>query len=71
MDSGRRKGWLPVMALRSRAVRGRGAIVPTENLPLQSFPLERVARDIHREAVWHEGWDVAAVKMHHCKNCDC
>lgn len=51
------------MALRSSAVRGRGAVVPTENLPLRSFPLERVALGIHREAVWHEGWDVAAVKM--------
>lgn len=53
------------MSLRSSAAEGRGAVVGSTDLPLQSFPLEREAHDIHRRAMWHKGWDVAALRMHH------
>ena len=51
--------------LRSRAAEGRGAVVRSTILPLESFCLEREAHGTHGRALWHKGWDGAVLETHH------
>ena len=54
-----------IYVLKSRAAEGRGAVVCSTIVPLESFCLESEAHGTHGRALQHKGQDGAVLKTHH------